>query len=56
MNKYDIKKDMNNSSINKITDISETLLIPLYGRALETKSENPIITDTKAARITHKLK
>ena len=46
---------MDNNSINKITDISETLLIPLYARALETKSEKPIITDIKAVEITQEL-
>ncbi len=38
-----------------ITDISETLLIPLYSRALETKSQNPLINDTIAVEITEKL-
>lgn len=38
-----------------ITDISETLLIPLYSRAFETKSQNPLINDTKAVEITEKL-
>lgn len=46
---------MNDKSINKITDISETLLVPLYARAFETKSEKPIITDQKAVEITNKL-
>jgi len=41
--------------INNITDISETLLIPLYARSLETLSENPVITDSKAVEITEKL-
>jgi len=46
---------MGEDSINKITDISETLLIPLYARAMETQSENPIITDKKAVEITREL-
>jgi methyltransferase (TIGR00027 family) len=46
---------MDKSSINTITDISETLLIPLYARAQETLSKNPIIDDKKAVEITEKL-
>jgi O-methyltransferase involved in polyketide biosynthesis len=46
---------MEKSSINTITDISETLLIPLYARAQETLSKNPVITDRKAVEITEKL-
>jgi methyltransferase (TIGR00027 family) len=38
-----------------LTDISETLLIPLYARALETQSENPLINDRKAVEITSEL-
>lgn len=41
--------------LNKITDVSETLLIPLYARAIESKTENPIIADRKAIEITNKL-
>ena len=41
--------------INSITDVSETLLIPLYARAIETRSENPVINDVKAVEITEKL-
>jgi O-methyltransferase involved in polyketide biosynthesis len=46
---------MDEKPINKITDISETLLIPLYSRALESKSENPILIDSKAIEITNEL-
>jgi len=46
---------MNEESINKITDISETLLIPLYSRALESQTEHPILIDTKAVEITKEL-
>jgi O-methyltransferase involved in polyketide biosynthesis len=46
---------MDQGSINTITDISETLLIPLYARAQETLSKNPVITDRKAVEITEKL-
>jgi O-methyltransferase involved in polyketide biosynthesis len=43
------------ASMNNITDISETLLIPLYCRARETQSKNPLINDRKAVEITEKL-
>jgi O-methyltransferase involved in polyketide biosynthesis len=43
------------TQMNTITDISETLLIPLYCRAKETQSKNPIINDTKAVEITEQL-
>lgn len=38
-----------------LTDVAETLFIPLYCRALETESENPIISDPKAVEIFRKL-
>lgn len=41
--------------MNTITDISETLLIPLYARARETLSKNPIINDRKAVEIIEQL-
>ena len=46
---------MEKGSIKTITDISETLLIPLYARAQETLSKNPIINDRKAVEITEQL-
>jgi len=46
---------MDEESINKITDISETLLIPLYSRALESQTEHPILIDAKAVEITKEL-
>ena len=46
---------MNKQEIDNITDISETLLIPLYARAIESKSQNPIIYDKKAIEITDEL-
>ena len=46
---------MDEKTINKISNISETLLIPLYSRALESKTENPIIIDKKAIEITEEL-
>ncbi len=41
--------------MSSITDISETLLIPLYSRARETQSKKPLINDAKAVEITEKL-
>ena len=46
---------MAEESINKITDISETLLIPLYARAIESQTEKPILIDKKAVEITQEL-
>jgi len=46
---------MDEKTIKKISDISETLLIPLYSRALESKTENPVIIDKKAIEITNEL-
>ena len=46
---------MDEKSITKITDISETLLIPLYSRAMESQTENPILIDKKAIEITKEL-
>ena len=46
---------MDKGSITTISDISETLLIPLYARAKETLSKNPIIIDRKAVDITETL-
>lgn len=43
------------NDINNINDISETLLIPLYARAIESKSDNPIIFDQMAINITENL-
>ena len=38
-----------------ISDISETLLITLYCRAIETKTKDPLINDPKAVEITEKI-
>ena len=38
-----------------ISDVSETLLITLYCRALETRSKDPVLLDSKAVEITGKL-
>jgi O-methyltransferase involved in polyketide biosynthesis len=41
--------------MKNMTDISETLLIPLYSRAFETQSKHPLINDRKAVEIIEKL-
>ena len=46
---------MDEKTINKISNISETLLIPLYSRAFESKTEKPVIVDKKAIEITEEL-
>ncbi len=46
---------MDEKTIDKISNISETLLIPLYSRALESKTEKPLIVDKKAIEITDEL-
>jgi O-methyltransferase involved in polyketide biosynthesis len=42
-------------SILTINDISETLLLPLYARAFESQTEQPLLIDTKAVEITQEL-
>lgn len=42
-------------AFRSISSVSETLLIPLYCRALESMSEDPIIRDPKAIEITAEL-
>jgi methyltransferase (TIGR00027 family) len=46
------KEDIFGSALN---DVSETLLITLYCRALETKTKDPVLEDYKAVEITEKL-
>jgi O-methyltransferase involved in polyketide biosynthesis len=46
---------MTKESILDITDISETLLLTLYARALESQSTHPILVDHKAVEITQTL-
>jgi O-methyltransferase involved in polyketide biosynthesis len=41
--------------MDTLTDISKTLLIPLYARARETQSKNPVLIDRKAVEITEEL-
>ena len=50
-----MNNEKKNYEFNSFTDISETLLIPLYARAIESKSKNPIIYDKKAIEITNNL-
>ncbi|MFX0092990.1 MAG: class I SAM-dependent methyltransferase [Candidatus Hodarchaeota archaeon] len=42
---------MNDKVDISLKDVSETLLIPLYCRARETESDNPIIKDPKAVEM-----
>jgi len=46
---------MDEETINRINDISETLLIPLYARAYESQTFDPILVDNKAVEITNEL-
>jgi len=46
---------MDDTALSHITDISETLLIPLYARAAESQTLHPILIDTKAVEITNEL-
>ena len=46
---------MNGTTFDVLSDISETLLLPLYSRAIESKSKDPIIVDEKAIEITEEL-
>ena len=39
----------------KISDISVTLLLTLYSRALESTSKDPILHDEKAVEVMQKL-
>lgn len=38
-----------------LTEEKETLLIPLYGKAMENKKNNPILIDKKAAEIVNRI-
>jgi O-methyltransferase involved in polyketide biosynthesis len=38
-----------------LKEIQETLLLPLWGRAVESKKENPRLTDTKAVEIIDRI-
>jgi methyltransferase (TIGR00027 family) len=46
----------NEGRLPVLTDVSETLLIPLFGRALESVSKDPILSDPKAVAIAGKLR
>ncbi len=43
--------NISKEQLDALNALSETLLIPLYSRAAETKSKNPIINDKKAVDI-----
>ncbi len=38
-----------------LTDVQQTLLIPLYGKAMESQKDSPILVDKKAAEIVSKI-
>lgn len=46
---------MKKIDIKNIQGIPETMLIPLWARAVETKRENPIIRDDKAVEMIHRI-
>lgn len=46
---------MRDADGQRLTGVAETLFIPLYCRALETRSKDPIIRDMKAVEIFEKL-
>lgn len=50
-----VVESMENTKTKRLTDISETLLFPLYCRAIESKSKNPILEDPKAVEIVNQL-
>jgi O-methyltransferase involved in polyketide biosynthesis len=47
--------EITDDSMTVLDGVSETLLIPLYCRAMETQTKNPIITDRKAVEIVAQL-
>lgn len=46
---------MNNISDFLLPDISQTMLLTLYARAIESKSKNPILNDAKSVEIVNKM-
>jgi O-methyltransferase involved in polyketide biosynthesis len=46
---------MDNEILKNITNVSETLLIPLYSRAAESQTDHPLLKDHKAVEITKEL-
>jgi methyltransferase (TIGR00027 family) len=44
-----------NGKKERISDVSETLLIPLFCRAIETESKEPIVSDPKSVEIVRQL-
>jgi methyltransferase (TIGR00027 family) len=47
--------NISKEQVDALNALSETLLIPLYSRAAETQSKNPIINDQKAVEIVTEL-
>jgi len=50
--KYDI---MGNTNEIKLGSVQETLLLPLWGRAVETQKEKPLLIDNKAVSIINSI-
>jgi len=46
---------MSAASPANLGSVQKTLLLPLWGRAVETKKSNPLLTDPTAARIIHSM-
>jgi O-methyltransferase involved in polyketide biosynthesis len=46
---------MNKVSVERISDVSETMLIPLWARAVETRRTDPIVRDPGAVEIMERI-
>lgn len=46
---------MEQQSIIKLGSVQETLLLPLWGRAVETKKQKPLLIDEKAVSIINSI-
>jgi O-methyltransferase involved in polyketide biosynthesis len=47
--------DMSDDSVQDLSEVAETLLIPLYMRAMESKRPNALIKDEKAVALVQRL-
>ncbi|MAT99875.1 MAG: hypothetical protein CL608_22260 [Anaerolineaceae bacterium] len=47
---------MNSETVRSLGDVSETMLLTLYARAMESQSPNPILVDEKAVELFNRLK
>ena len=46
---------MGDSSEIKLGSVQETLLLPLWGRAIETQKQKPLLIDNKAVSIINSI-